>query len=236
MLSAAGGRRENQDAVDHLVLAHFGCWVIADGLGGHGGGAMAAKTAVKAIIESFQKAPSCSAESLLGYFARAQDSIRALQHKEAHWSEMATTAVILLSDLDSVLWGHVGDSRLYFFRQGTLEHQTLDHSLPQALCSAGEITPGEIRFHEDRNRLLRALGQNDGVQPAIHDERRPLERGDVCLLCTDGFWEYVTEEEMQLELRRSPTPESWLRRMESRLNQGASGEHDNYSGLAVYFD
>jgi serine/threonine protein phosphatase PrpC len=235
VLSAAGSRKENQDALDYLLLEDLGCWVLADGLGGHSGGAKAAEAVVKTIVESFRQAPGCSPDRVRDYFAQAQAAVRALQRTEPRWSEMASTAVVLASDFASVCWGHVGDSRLYWFRGGHLEYQTLDHSVPQALCSAGDIGAAQIRFHEDRNRLLRSLGRNDTVQAAVHQPPVSLDSGDAFLLCTDGFWEYVTEDEMQFDLKSSSTPQIWLRQMESRIEKAASGEHDNYSALAIYF-
>ena len=149
-------------------------------------------------------------------------------------AQMRTTAVIAISDFRSIIWGHIGDSRLYYFRTGRIDSQTRDHSVPQALCNAGEIKPADIRFHEDRNRLLRALGANERCEPSIGKAPRSLEASDALLLCSDGFWEYVIESEMEDDRRAADNPKEWLRRMETRLVQRARGEHDNYSAVAVF--
>ena len=231
--SSAGGRRQNQDCVDYLMMEGFACWVLADGLGGHGGGATAAKIAVESIRESFFRAPSCTPEGLLEYFARANEAIRTRQKQEPPLSEMRTTAVVLVSDFRISLWGHVGDSRLYYFKRGKVHFQTRDHSVPQALCNAGEITAAEIRFHEDRNRLLRCLGSEEVSLPAIEKVAHSLDRQDAFLLCSDGFWEYVTESDMEEDLGAAAEAKEWLNKMESKLKKRATGEHDNYSAIGI---
>src|SRR5690606_19818606 len=128
----------------------------------------------------------------------------------------------------------VGDSRLYRFSGGSVAEQTDDHSVPQMLVAAGDIRVEEIRFHEDRNKLLRSLGTAEGFRPALRDRPFSLTPGEVFLLLSDGFWEYITEIAMTAELAKSATPEEWLRRMELRLRTAASGDFDNYSAIAVF--
>ena len=97
----------------------------------------------------------------------------------------------------------------------------------------GEITPDQIRFHEDRNRVLRALGA-DNAKPELSPTVMLTGGRDVFLLCTDGFWENVLESEMEQTLRASGTPEEWLSRMEALLRQRLTDDSDNYSAAAVF--
>lgn len=233
-LSNSGGREENQDSFGYLILDNSACWTIADGLGGHGGGAIASKTAVETILDSFRSSPACTPEALRHYLNSANDAICARQKREANLSMMRTTAVVLLSDFCYASWGHLGDSRLYYIKNGSIQSQTKDHSVPQAMCNAGEITSAEIRFHEDRNRLLRSLGSRENFAPVIEQRAQPLQAGDTFLLCTDGFWEYVTEEEMERMLCGAKEPGVWLERMETQILEQATGDCDNYSALAVF--
>lgn len=83
---------------------------------------------------------------------------------------MRTTLVILISDFRRAIWAHAGDSRLYWLKKGSIWIQTKDHSVPQRLCDAGEITPDEIRFHEDHSRLLRSLGARTEIRPSLSGE------------------------------------------------------------------
>jgi serine/threonine protein phosphatase PrpC len=231
-ISQAGGRTVNEDNAGFLEIGSAGCWVVADGLGGHGGGATASHLAVDAVLSSFQANPSVTADALRGYLATAQAAIQA-QQGEPGLSQMRSTIVVLLANERTAVCGHIGDSRLYQFRSGAVAFQTVDHSVPGSLAAAGSIAYDQIRFHEDRNRVLRSLGNNADLNPAITE--RPLSPGDTFLLCTDGFWEYVTEFEMEADSAKAPAPADWLRFMGSRLLSRAKPDHDNYTALAVVF-
>jgi serine/threonine protein phosphatase PrpC len=156
------------------------------------------------------------------------------QAERPELADMRTTVVLLWRRADRALWAHVGDSRLYHFRNGTLAFQTADHSVPQMLAGAGDIDPGAIRGHPDRNRLLRALGSPGPLRPSI--PRQPLRTrpGDAFLLCTDGFWEPVPERDMQADLAAAGDPDDWLRRMQARLETRVRGAHDNYTATGVW--
>jgi len=231
-------RRQNEDYADYLWLEGCGCWVVADGLGGHAGGEVASKLAVETIISSFTSHREFSVAAITGYLEGAQAALEQRQEEEPRLSEMRTTIVLLVAGAEGARWAHVGDSRLYHFRQGRIISQTKDHSVPQSLANAGEIKAEDIRFHEDRHRLLRALGQEGDLRPAILKERQPLELGDAFLLCTDGFWEMVLETEMAADLGRAATPEGWLQSMQARIlarsAQDTNRQHDNFTAMAVF--
>lgn len=236
VLTDRGGRSENQDAADYRAFAGLTCWVLADGLGGHGGGETAARLAVETVLATVEAAPACTPETLARCLEAANTAVCDGQARDLALAEMRTTVVVLIADERQALWAHVGDTRLYSLSAGRIRFQTKDHSVPQAMSNAGEITPAQIRFHEDRNRLLRSLGNRENFRPAIHPAPQPLASGDAFLLATDGFWEYVNETEMEIEFAKAVTVEDWLKRMELRLRSRASGDHDNYSALAVIVD
>lgn len=231
-VSQTGGRDYNEDACDY----RDGCWVLADGLGGHGGGEVASRIAVDTIIAQLGDVAECSAARLSDAILVANNAIHARQQAEPRLERMRTTLVILLSDGTQALWAHIGDSRLYHFRDGRIASQTADHSVPQAMVRAGEISAAEIRHHEDRNRLLRTLGNEDDPRPTIPDSPRAIQPGDAFLLCTDGFWEYVTEAEMEIMLAKATDPETWLQAMTARLLSRAESDNDNYSAMALFVD
>ncbi len=228
-----GGREYNQDRAHFQITEAFGCWVLADGLGGMGGGEIASELAVGAIFAFFGAHAECSAAALHTYLEAANRAVEEGQRENPQAGSMRTTAVILLADQDQAIWGHVGDSRLYFFSSGRIAHQTLDHSVPQSLVDAGQLTPDEIRFHEDRNRLLKSIGGRGDLGASVEDKPRQISKGDAFLLASDGFWEHVTEAEMEVELAKALTPETWIAGMLTRLRARAEPDHDNCSAIAI---
>jgi serine/threonine protein phosphatase PrpC len=237
-VTARNERRRNEDFCDHLWRGGVGCWVMADGLGGHQGGEEAAKLAVESILAVFASQPAISSGSLACYLEAAQQALLERQKEEPRLTGMRTTIVLLLADKEGAIWGHAGDSRLYHFRGSRIINRTKDHSVAQALVNSGEIKPEEVRSHEDRHRLLRALGQDDDFRPALMTAKQSLETGDAFLLCTDGFWEMVLEGEMETDLSRASTPLAWLGKMQSRIKarilQEAEKNHDNYTAMAIF--
>lgn len=234
--SSRGGREENEDACGSRVQGDAGCWVLCDGLGGHRGGEIAAQAAVGAVLASFEKDPRVSREALAAHIERGNLAVIERQRAEPEMSLMRTTIVALIANREHAFWAHAGDSRLYRFRNGGIAGQTRDDSVPQRLADAGEITADEIRFHEDRSRLLRSLG-NKTDSSATFGASEVLP-GDAFLLASDGFWEMVLETEMEEDLRLSRDATSWLARMEARVRERIDGDHDlgqadNYSAIAV---
>lgn len=232
-LSRAGGCAINQDrcgAVEGTDGIH--AWLVADGLGGHAGGEIAAELAVTAMLDALRQAAAVSPQALTDAIEAAHRQLQARRAETSRLGSMATTLVILLADPTQAVWAHLGDSRLYRFRDGRLVFQTRDHSVPQVLADAGEIPHRAIRRHEDRAKLLRAL-DGQAPRPGLSSpiEVRP---GDAFLLCSDGFWDYVSETAMAVDLAKAATPAAWLAAMELRLLRVAPPGHDNYTAVAVW--
>jgi serine/threonine protein phosphatase PrpC len=230
-LSSPGGRKGNEDFLGYRAAESGGCWALADGLGGHRGGEIASRLAVLAALSSFDENPALTAEALHTHMVRANRAVLERQGADAERMHMRTTMVILIASAEAALWSHAGDSRLYWFRGGKIQEQTRDDSVPQRLADAGEISADEIRFHEDRSRLLNSIG----ARPEVVASNRAIAPapGDAFLLASDGFWECVTEPEMEEDFSRTKSPEAWMQKMESRVKGRAAAEHDNYSAIAV---
>lgn len=235
-LSTSGGWKENQDACGFITKPPFYCWVVADGLGGHRGGEIASRLAVEAVLKTFEDTPEVSAMVLKQCMEAAQTSILSRQEIGVKLKSMRTTLVILVAGPEGAMWSHAGDSRLYHFSAGRIIFQTMDHSVPQAMVNAKEIKAEEVRSHDDRNRLLQTLGNKGGLKPTVEKIIHIVKPGDAFLLCTDGFWEYVLEMEMAIDLACSANPQAWLERMDERIHERGIGEFDNYSGIGIFVD
>ena len=234
-LSKAGGRKTNQDCYGAESGDNGGCWVVADGLGGHAGGETASRMAVETVLQRCRQAPTVVAGLIGDCFHDVQTAIVQQAAENYELAGMRTTMVLLIADAQNAAWGHVGDSRLYWFRQGKIIQQTRDHSVPQMLADAGKIRPEDIRGHEDQNRLTRAIGQAGELRPTIPAAPFPVRTGDVVLLCSDGVWTYVWEQEMEADLAAAASPADWLARLEQRILARAEGPYDNYTAVAVWF-
>lgn len=231
-LTNQGGREANQDFTGFIKKINGGCWALADGLGGYQAGEIASKLAVETILSQYEK--NKNIHWLYNGIEHTQMAIREHLLLETNLKSMRTTLVVLLCEDNQATWAHIGDSRLYLVRDGKIIVQTKDHSVCQALVNAGEITPEQIRFHEDRNRLYRVLGSEGAIKATVLSEAIPIYAGDVFLLCSDGFWEYVTEEEMENTRIICSNPDDWLHLMEGILKVRVSGSNDNYSAIAVF--
>ncbi len=229
-LTSRGGRAVNEDTVRIRKQQDRLCAVVADGLGGHGGGQTASATAAEAILKEFSCTGLKNKEQLHSALTLANEAVLA---KQTGSCVMKSTAVVLSLNEQMALWAHVGDSRLYQFTDGHLVFQTMDQSVSQMAVLMGEITPDQIRFHEDRNRVLRALG-SESSEPELHAAVPLTGRAQAFLLCSDGFWEYVYEDEMEQTLAYADTPDAWLAAMEQLLKQRIQSGNDNYTAAAVW--
>jgi serine/threonine protein phosphatase PrpC len=231
--SAPGGRIDNEDAVGYRMMEGSGCWALADGLGGHRGGQVASRLAVEAALASFEQDPPITESALNAHISLANRAVVDRQIAEPELTHMRTTMVMLIASPEAAMWAHAGDSRLYRLRDGKIQEQTRDDSVPQRLVDAGEISADQIRFHEDRSRLLNSLGAREQVVTANCHMSGAPQANDAFLLASDGFWECVTESEIESDFGAAANSEAWIGRMEARVKERAAADHDNYSAIAV---
>ncbi len=230
-----GGRAVNEDSV--IVRTENGklAAAVADGLGSCGGGKKASETVVKTISDNFDKMTSLKSELITEVLEQANRSIICNQTKMV---KMKSTVAVLAADADKrkFIWAYIGDSRLYHFVNGRIISHTKDHSVSQIKVEMGEITEAQIRSDIDRNRLVRALGAaDDKIKPAISSIYTAEHKDDrnAFLLCSDGFWQYVLENEMEDTLRCSHSPDEWLGAMQEILSSRCGKGCDNYSAIVL---
>ena len=221
-----GGRDHNEDSV--RCCAEQGVFVLSDGLGGHGSGEVASALAADILFEGCSAHPD--SDGLAELFQKANEAVMEGQ-KVPGQEDMKTTAVALSVAGDLAVWGHVGDSRLYRFSGGALSQETRDHSVTYMKYLGGEISYMDIYHDDDRSSLLRALGKLPCKPEAGQAELRP---GDAFLLCSDGFWEYVYQEEVLADLLKAETPEQWAQLMLLRHIRRTPPGNDNFSLITVF--
>lgn len=236
MMSDRGSRPNNEDSIGMYEKDGDFCFLLADGLGGHGKGEVASGLAVETCVEEFM-AEGVDGEFLDRAFLKSQERILKGQQEDRTASDMKTTLVALDVSGEQIRWGHIGDSRLYYFQDRRIQARTLDHSVPQMLVSIGEIKEKQIRRHPDRNRLLRVLGVDE--DELRYQLSEPLQRGSrqAFLMCSDGFWELIEEKKMESTFKKASTPDEWLEAMKGIvLKNGRNTDMDNYSAIAVWID
>ena len=156
LLSDKGDRKNNEDRVGSYEKDKEYCFVIADGLGGHEKGEVASKIAVDSCIDLF-KEEGFSEFYMREAFEVSQEKLLTRQREDMRPDDYKTTLVLLCIKNGCINWGHIGDSRLYLFKNKKLVLHTLDHSVPQILVNIGEIEDKDIRNHPDRSHLLSAI-------------------------------------------------------------------------------
>ncbi len=237
--SDPGGREINEDAAAAAAEGDRQIFVVCDGLGGHRCGEIASHLAADRSIQIFRHMaaqPEFDMSVCLSQcFELSESAVLSYQSSHPEAGDMKTTMVILLRDGDRVQWGHIGDSRLYLFKNGKMRFHTQDHSVPQMLAAAGEIREKDIRFHPDRSRLLRVIGTPWQGRKYVLGGPAEMSGAESFLLCTDGYWEWIIEKEMSRSLAASASPEEWLWKMNEKIRKaGAGKEMDNYTGIAVF--
>ena len=235
LLTEKGDREVNEDSIKMIKTQDGYCFALADGLGGHGKGEVASQLVVENAVREF--ALGWDKETFLeNAFLSGQEKLLDLQRQMNAGNAMKTTMVVLTIAGQEIRWGHVGDSRLYYFKnQRKLVTRTLDHSVPQMMVQTGAIKEKEIRGHADRNRLVRVMGV-EWNEPK-YEVSHPIEvRGkQAFLLCSDGFWEWITEKQMVYWLKKAKTVEEWVDGMRGDvIKNGMNKNMDNYSAIAVW--
>lgn len=233
----AGGREFNEDCIAVEETGRHLCLVLSDGAGGHADGAVASRMAVNKVLEGFRARPPADADDLAELLLDAHEAILAAQRAaEGGVAAMHATIVVLTLDtqVGTALWGHVGDSRLYVLRKGTVLSVTRDDSVVQWMVDSGYLPPEQARSHPKKNRLLAALGADGDVQPTVQVEPFPLEDGDALLLCTDGWWDGLAGGQIEAELRLAPSLDAWMDAMAATIAERAGANHDNYSAIGCW--
>lgn len=226
-----GGRFYNEDSIGARQIGEAGIFVVADGLGGHQFGEVASACVRDTLLDGWSPQESDRAEWLTLQIKEANDQVLRLQQEKN--SVLKSTVVSLAIDGEQAVWANIGDSRLYYLHQSEIYQITEDHSVAYKKYKAGEITREQIGQDEDQSCLLRSVGSKERYEPDVCVSNVPLESGDAFLLCSDGVWEYLKDEEILIDYLKSKTAKDWaellLVRMMARIDEG----NDNLSILTL---
>jgi len=236
--SCIGARARNEDCIGVDQVPGHWCLVLSDGAGGHSDGALASRLVVDRILAGFRSRPPVDARDLAELLLDAHDAVVAAQRSRGAIdlvSAMHATVVALMIDTTTglALWGHVGDSRLYLWRDGRVLAMTRDDSLLQWMLDAGVVDPARTQDVAHRGLLLAAMGSEEEIEPHVAG---PLElrEADAFLLCSDGWWDGLDEVLIGRLLARASTPEDWLDSMADATRERADAKQDNYSAIGCW--
>lgn len=224
--SRTGNRDKNEDSYCVFTGERVLCAALADGMGGFSGGEIASETVIQAFEQALERDVMTLPVNIILY---ANDMI--LQRQKELGNKMKTTAAVVRIDDTGAHIAHVGDSRVYAFKDAKVVFQTLDHTAAQMSVEVGEITPQEIRSHPDRCVLTKALGSSDELRPSL--TQLPKDSFDCILMCTDGFWGSVTEKDMCNCLSQSRSPQQWLELMQEIRDKNILNDDDNNTAIAI---
>ena len=234
--SHIGNRKFNQDRVAYAYSNEALLLVLADGMGGHLHGELAASLAISIFTESFgrhaQPRISDPDEFISSTMRYAHDRIMKLPHDRDLGGIPGTTCVAVVVQDDMMYWGHAGDSRLYLLRDGEIMVKTRDHSIVQLWFEQGMISAEQARSHPQRNQITQCLGGIGGRFRMEAGKPVALQHDDVLLLGSDGLWGPFSDQELVDAFASRPVSEVLDDLIERALKRG-TGHADNVTGVAV---
>ncbi|MEO8330854.1 MAG: protein phosphatase 2C domain-containing protein [Gallionella sp.] len=231
-----GNRKFNQDRVAYAYSNDALVLVLADGMGGHLKGELAAKAIVDTFDDSFcqQALPHLSdpMKFLDSTMRAAHERIVDFSHKMGLGGFPGSTCVAALIQDNKLYWGHAGDSRFYLLRDGAVLNRTRDHSVVSQWLESGVINAAEARVHPYRNQITNCLGGMEDIYYMEPGGPVELRSGDVLLLGSDGLWGPFTEQELVESFASRPVTDVLDGLIKGALER-ESGHSDNVTGVVM---
>lgn len=232
-----GDRQEQQDRTALFTASKapgYMMAVIADGMGGRTGGALAAEQVIhtaKQIFDTFSPL-SDSIEQILHNIAQETHTVIKLTGFSAEKEPHTTMVILVLAPDGTATWGHVGDSRLYRFDGPNFIEHTIDHSYVEKLVSEGKLSREDAKSHNLSNMLLNALGSSTETPTVTIKQHTGLKAGDSFLLCTDGLWHYFTNGELGAVISMHK-PREAAELLINKVRQRANGKNADNCTFAI---
>jgi serine/threonine protein phosphatase PrpC len=237
-ISLQGAREDNQDRVSVAVSENAALLVVMDGMGGHAQGERAAELGRKVLVESFWHTPQPLLDPL-GFLhmtlGLAHQEIAALGANLPIEQRPRATCVTCIVQEHSVWWAHMGDSRIYLIRDGSILQRTRDHSHVELLLQEGLITEAQAQNHPMRNFVECCLG-GDPILPEMSIARRMmLQPDDLLLLCSDGFWANLRDDDLIAGFSSGVPLHQVLEALAERAVKIGGAGSDNTTAAALRF-
>ncbi|MYN19430.1 SpoIIE family protein phosphatase [Rugamonas sp. FT107W] len=233
--SHIGGRKVNQDRMGYSFTRDALLLVLADGMGGHLRGEIAATVALQTVSALFQQQATPYVKKpqrfLEQAFLAAHHDIHRYRHEHHLPETPRTTIVACLIQHNTATWAHCGDSRLYWMRDGRILARTRDHSHVESLIAKGLAQPSERATHPDRNKLYNCLGADSLPKVEVSSGAGMLP-GDLMLLCSDGLWSMLPDDELVRRLRSQTVVRAVPDLLQAALGAAGSAS-DNVTALAI---
>lgn len=233
--SQAGGRATNQDRMGYCFTRSSLLLLLADGMGGHTHGELAATLTLQTMGSLFQKAASPSVAEPTAFLDELIYTSHLALHKYRSQHRLTetprTTIVVCIVQDGQAQWAHCGDSRLYWLRSGRILARTTDHSHVEKLVALGRLSPHQRMQHPDRNKLYNCLGA-PSLPIITKSAIAPMQTGDHLLLCSDGLWGSIPEHELAYRLSARPLDEAIPEMVRSAVQIGGKNG-DNVTALGL---
>ena len=233
--SQAGGRATNQDRMGYCFTRASLLLLLADGMGGHTHGELAATLTLQTMGSLFQKAASPSLAEPAAFLDELIYTSHLALHKYRSQHRLTetprTTIVVCIVQDGQAQWAHCGDSRLYWLRSGRILARTTDHSHVEKLVAMGRLSPHQRMQHPDRNKLYNCLGA-PSLPIITKSAIAPMQTGDHLLLCSDGLWGSIPEHELAYRLSARPLDEAIPEMVRSAVQIGGKNG-DNVTALGL---
>ncbi len=191
-------RKVNEDFVLKADTALGLVCVLCDGIGGHAGGSVASELCAKTVLDYLQKTEEKNTEKVIAdAIHKANEVIYTRASTELHLKGMGTTCVVAVTDEQFIYFSHIGDSRLYLYKDNQLTQLTKDHSYVQQLIDEGKIQPSDAETHPHKNQLTAAVGTQITLPVPVQVQKLPIRTNTLFLLCTDGLHGIVSDKIIQ---------------------------------------
>jgi len=226
-ISEPGTYKKNRDYFAYVALDDICCWVLADGIDSNDN-AMSAELAVSTVLNDFTENPKMSKKAIRRYLKNAN------QYLIQESSELKASIIVVVSNYSSILWASVGNARLYHFRKNLQILKTKDHSIAQLMHEVKKVDEKRLNSHSERNNLTSYLGMDRGMKISYGKKNYSIKDSDTLLLCSSGFWENLSNVDINESLKNATENEEFLENLYEKVINSKNPNLNNYTMASIF--